>query len=246
MFPYKDDNPRSGPAVITVALVAFNVLVWVFVEGLGTGSALPQAVCTFGIVPGALTGHLAPGASVTLGEGYTCVLGSAPSWVTPLTSMFIHGSWFHLIGNMWFLWLFGDNVEAAMGHARYALFYLVTGLAAVAAQVLGDPHATVPMVGASGAISGVMGAYLVLYPRARVHLLVFLGIFITRVAVPAYVMLGYWFLLQVLGSSVGALQGEGGVAYLAHVGGFVAGAALVLLLRNRTFQTPRDRLLMKT
>lgn len=233
MFPYRDDNPTRGPAVVTAGIVAVNLVVWIFGEGLGAGSALAQAVCRFGLVPGALTGHLAPGTPVPLGEGLTCGVGGAPAWVTPITAMFTHGSWFHLIGNMWFLWLFGDNVEDALGHARYAGFYLATGLAAAAAQVLGDPHSLVPMVGASGAISGVMGAYLILYPTVRVHLLVFLGIFITRVAVPAYVMLGYWFLLQVLGSSFTALGGQGGVAFLAHVGGFLAGVALVLVLQRR-------------
>ena len=144
--------------------------------------------------------------------------------------MFLHGGWLHLIGNMWFLWVFGNNVEDSMGHFRYLVFYLLCGLAAAATQTFVSPSSIVPMVGASGAISGVMGAYVILYPRVRVHMIVFLFIFITRIAVPAYLMLGYWFLLQLLGGS--AAQGEGGVAFWAHVGGFVAGAGLISLFKD--------------
>jgi membrane associated rhomboid family serine protease len=145
--------------------------------------------------------------------------------------MFLHGGWFHLIGNMWFLWLFGNNVEDSMGHVRYLVFYLLCGVAAAATQTAVSPASIVPMVGASGAISGVMGAYVVLYPRVRVHMLVVLFVFITRIVVPAYVMLGYWFLLQLLGGSMA--QGEGGVAFWAHVGGFVAGAVLISMFKDR-------------
>jgi membrane associated rhomboid family serine protease len=159
-----------------------------------------------------------------------CVITGDRSWVTPLSSMFLHGGWFHLIGNMWFLWVFGNNVEDSMGHARYLFFYVVCGLAAAAAQTLVNPASAIPMVGASGAISGVMGAYVVLYPKVRVHMLVILGIFITRIVVPAYLMLGYWFLLQLVG---GGLSGEeGGVAFWAHAGGFVAGAVLIAFFRD--------------
>jgi rhomboid family protein len=159
-----------------------------------------------------------------------CVLGVERHWFTPLSSMFLHGGWLHLIGNMWFLWVFGNNVEDSMGHARYLAFYLLCGLAAAATQTFVSPESIVPMVGASGAISGVMGAYVILYPRVRVHMLVFLFIFVTRIVVPAYLMLGYWFLLQLLGGS--AAQGEGGVAFWAHVGGFVAGAALISVFKD--------------
>jgi membrane associated rhomboid family serine protease len=158
--------------------------------------------------------------------------------------MFAHGGWFHLIGNMWFLWLFGDNVEDVMGHSRYVVFYLLSGLAAAAAQVVAEPGSSLPMVGASGAISGIMGAYVMLFPTVRVHMWVFLGFFMTRAAVPAYVMLGYWFLLQVMGGSLSALQAEGGgVAFMAHVGGFLAGAILVHLFKSRALLAERERLL---
>jgi membrane associated rhomboid family serine protease len=144
--------------------------------------------------------------------------------------MFLHGGWFHLIGNMWFLWVFGNNVEDSMGGARYLVFYIVCGLAAAAAQTLINPSSAVPMVGASGAISGVMGAYIILYPRVRVHMLVILGFFITRIVVPAYLMLGYWLLLQLVG---GALATEsGGVAFWAHAGGFAAGAILIAVFQD--------------
>ena len=148
--------------------------------------------------------------------------------------MFLHGGWLHLLGNMWFLWLFGDNVEDAMGHVRFAVFYLLCGLAAFAAQALADPTSAIPMVGASGAIGGVLGAYARLYPRARVHVLGLFFIFVRRFVVPAVVVLGYWFLLQVL-SGLPALgsPAAGGVAFWAHVGGFLAGLVLVGL-----FSTP--------
>src|SRR4051794_24004602 len=149
-----------------------------------------------------------------------------------LTSMFLHGGWLHLIGNMWFLWLFGNNVEDSMGHGRYLVFYLMCGLAAAAAQTLVNPTSALPMVGASGAISGVMGAYIVLYPRVRIHMLIFLGFFITRAVVPAYLMLGYWLLLQVLGGLPSLGDEAGGVAFWAHAGGFLAGAVLILVFRD--------------
>jgi membrane associated rhomboid family serine protease len=146
--------------------------------------------------------------------------------------MFLHGGWMHLIGNMWFLWLFGNNIEDSMTRPRYVLFYLLCGVAAAVAQVVVDPASGIPMVGASGAISGVMGAYLVLYPRVRVFTLVVLGFFVTTVALPAWVMLIYWMGIQVLSGVVDALGTEGaagGVAFWAHVGGFVAGVVLVKL-----------------
>ena len=147
--------------------------------------------------------------------------------------MFMHGGWFHLLGNMWFLWIFGDNVEDAMGSLRFFCFYLLCGLAAAAAQILADTHSPVPMVGASGAIGGVLGAYVVLYPRVRVEMLIFFGFFITTVAVPAVIMLGYWFLLQFFSGLLSLGNQEGGVAFWAHIGGFLAGVILIPLFKNR-------------
>ena len=146
--------------------------------------------------------------------------------------MFMHGGWFHIIGNLWFLWVFGDNVEDAMGRIRFVFFYLLCGLAAAALQILANPTSPFPMVGASGAISGVMGAYAILYPQARVHVVIFLGFFFQRIVVPAYLMLGYWVLLQLVGAAP-AISGASGIAFWAHIGGFIAGVLLVFLFRNK-------------
>jgi membrane associated rhomboid family serine protease len=233
MFPYKDDNPTLAVPVVTWVLIAANVLVWVFVQGMGTEPRLSASVCELGFIPGEVLGRLPAGTLVPLGGGLACELGSPTAWTTPLTSMFMHGGWMHLVANMWFLWVFGNNVEDSMGRIRFVLFYAACGLLAAFAQAAVNPASAIPMVGASGAISGVMGAYIVLYPRVRVHMIVFLGIFITRIAVPAVFMLGYWFLLQVLGG-IPALESEsGGVAFWAHAGGFVAGMVLVFPFRNR-------------
>jgi membrane associated rhomboid family serine protease len=140
----------------------------------------------------------------------------------------MHGGWLHIIGNMWFLYIFGDNIEDAMGSARFILFYLACGLAAVVVQMVANPASAIPMVGASGAISGVMGAYIILFPRAPVHMLVFFGFFFTRIVVPAFFMLGYWLLLQLFGGFFSLGAASGGVAFWAHVGGFVAGMLLIL------------------
>src|SRR5690606_33660823 len=217
----------------TYGIVAANVLVWIFVQGLGSEPRLSASVCTLGLIPGELLGTAPPGAALQLGPNTYCTISDGAAWHTALTSMFMHGSWLHIISNMWFLWIFGNNVEDAMGHVRFLVFYLLCGLAAAGLQVLSDPDSIVPMVGASGAIGGVMGAYILLYPRVHVHMLVFLGFFVTTLAVPAVVMLGYWFLLQLL-SGFASVGGQGGgVAFWAHVGGFVAGAILVLVFRDR-------------
>lgn len=232
MFPIRDDNPRLSTPWATMAIIGLNVLFWVLVQGLGTEPALSRSVCQLGLVPGDLLDTLPLGTRFQVGPGVACVVGSGQSWHTLFTSMFLHGGWLHLIGNLWFLWIFGNNVEDAMGSFRFVIFYLLCGLAAALLQILFTSNPAVPMVGASGAIGGVMGAYIVLYPRVQVHMLLILGFFVTTVAVPAVFMLGYWFLLQVLGgfSSISA-QG-GGVAFWAHIGGFVAGAALILVFRK--------------
>jgi membrane associated rhomboid family serine protease len=228
MFPYKDENPTVLKPVVTLGIIALNVLVWALVQGLGTPVPLARSVCELGLTPGELLGTVPSGTAVELGRGFACVISGQPHYATVLTSMFLHGGWLHLLGNMWFLWVFGNNIEDAMGHGRFAVFYLICGVAAAAVQVAVQPHSVVPMVGASGAISGVLGAYLLLYPRVRVHTLVFLGFFVTRITLPAYLMLGYWILLQVLGGLPAlAGPGTGGVAFFAHIGGFAAGMVLV-------------------
>jgi membrane associated rhomboid family serine protease len=234
LIPYHDDNATLRPAIVTMGLIAVNVAVWLGVQGAGSEMPLAESVCNLGLIPAELTGTVAPGASFPMGEGVACVTDPGPAYTHVVTSMFLHGSWMHLIGNMWFLWLFGNNIEDSMTHGRFVVFYFVCGLAAAMFQVAADPRSIVPMVGASGAISGVMGAYLVLYPHARVYTLVPLGFMLTSMALPAWAMLLYWAAIQLFSgiSSIGA-DVEGGVAFWAHLGGFLAGLVLVLLFRRR-------------
>lgn len=216
-----------------MVIVVANGLTWLLVQGLGSEPALSYSVCELGVVPGELLQAVAVGTAVPISPGLACVVSAEPNWWTPLTSMFLHGGWFHIVGNMWFLWLFGDNVEDSMGPVRFVVFYLLCGFTAVAAQVAVNPASPVPMVGASGAIGGVMGAYAVLYPKAPVEMLVVLGFYVNRIVVPAFVMLGYWFLLQLMGGLPSLESEGGGVAFWAHIGGFVAGVGLVPLFRDR-------------
>jgi membrane associated rhomboid family serine protease len=227
VFPYHDENATVRTAIVTLGLVVTCVLVWVLVQGAGATNPLAASVCNFGLIPGELTQSLPAGVGFRMTRELVCLTDPGPQYVNVLTSMFLHGGWMHLIGNMWFLWLFGNNIEDSMTRPRFVLFYLLCGLAAAMAQVVADPASRVPMVGASGAISGVMGGYLVLFPRVRVFTMVPLGFFITNLALPAWVMLIYWMLLQFLGGlgSIGAAGG--GVAFWAHIGGFVAGVILV-------------------
>jgi membrane associated rhomboid family serine protease len=245
MIPIRDENPVLRTPLVSLSLIGLNVLAWFLIQGAGAGASLLWSVCELGAIPGELTGEAA-GSVVQLSRSAACALGSEPRWYTAITSMFLHGGWLHLIGNMWFLWIFGNNVEDSMGRGRFLLFYLLCGLAAVAAQVLADPSSPTPMVGASGAIGGVLGAYVMLYPRVAIDLLVFLGFILTTIRVPAFVMLGYWFVLQILGGlpQLGGGGEGGGVAFWAHVGGFVAGALLVWLFRDRVL-VERHRLLAR-
>ena len=229
MIPYHDENETQRPAVVTLVIIVLCTLAWVLVQGAGSDVALARSVCNLGLIPGELTGLLRAGVGFEMGDGLVCVTDAGPQYLNIFTSMFMHGGWMHLIGNMWFLWLFGNNIEDSMTRPRFLIFYLLCGVAAALAQVWIDPNSAIPMVGASGAISGVMGAYLVLYPRVRVFTILPLGFFITTVALPAWVMLIYWMVLQVAGglSSIGAVGG--GVAFMAHVGGFLAGVFLIKL-----------------
>jgi membrane associated rhomboid family serine protease len=229
MFPYRDENETLRTPIVTGALIALNVLSWLFVQGAGFGIALARSVCELGLIPGELTASLAPGTAFPMGEGLVCLTDPGRQISNVFTSMFLHGSWMHLLGNMWFLWIFGNNVEDSMGRLRFVLFYLLCGIAAALGQVVTDPSSPIPMVGASGAISGVMGGYLVLYPNVRVYALVPIGFFLTSMALPAWVMLGYWFLLQFLSGLATFGGGVGGVAFWAHIGGFVAGLVLIKL-----------------
>jgi membrane associated rhomboid family serine protease len=204
------------------------------VQGAGTPLAVAASVCNLGLVPAELTRSVPVGTAFPMGQGLACVIDPSREPAHLITSMFLHGSWMHLLGNMWFLWLFGNNVEDSMTRPRFVVFYLLCGLAAALLQTAVSPESIVPMVGASGAISGVMGAYLVLYPRVRVFTLVPLGFFITTIALPAWAMLLYWAFLQfVSGLGTVFVERQGGVAFWAHVGGFAAGILLVTLFRAR-------------
>lgn len=221
MFPYHDENETERTPIITFALIGLCLAAWVLVQGAGFGQALAASVCNYGLVAGELTGGAPPGSGIPMGNGMYCVVDAGPEYMAIFTSMFLHGGWMHLLGNMWFLWLFGNNVEDAMTRPRFVAFYLLSGIAAAALQVWSDPASAVPMIGASGAISGVMGGYLILYPHVKVYTVMPLGF---TFPLPAWMMLLYWAGIQLLG---GFGAGEGGVAFWAHVGGFVAGAALV-------------------
>ena len=227
MLPIRDDQPRYSTPWVTRFLIALNLLIFFFEAALDRQS-LNFLIGQFGVVPSHLAAFLAGSPRYPL-----------PAVVVPFfTSMFLHGSWMHVIGNMWFLFIFGDNVEDYLGHFKYLVFYILTGLIAMSTQVAISLHSTVPTLGASGAIAGVLGAYFVLYPRARV----LTWFFVFVVWVPAWIILGYWFALQFLSGTATALavqgQNMGGVAFWAHVGGFVSGALLVKVFGERRLRSP--------
>ena len=232
MLPIRDENPSLRTPVATYTLIALNVAVWVLVEGMGSEPALTSSICSLGLIPANFLASIAGQAFGPLPAEPVCPVGVAANPIAPLTSMFLHGGWLHLLGNMWFLHVFGNNVEDAMGRFRFVAFYLLAGLAAAAAQMLAGPGSMIPMIGASGAIGGVMGSYVLLYPRVGVQTFVFLGFWARMMVLPAYLMLGYWFLIQLLTGTFSPSQG-GGVAVWAHVGGFLCGLLLTPLFRNR-------------
>ena len=226
MLPLKDDVPSRSFPLFTVLLIAGNVLAFLYQVSLdltpaaATRGASTAFVMEFGAVPCRITG--------------LCPTEEFPApYVTVFTSMFLHGGLFHIAGNMLYLWIFGDNVEDALGHFRFLGFYLLSGIGAALAQTFMNPESRIPMVGASGAISGVLGAYLFLFPHASVLTLITFGFFIRFVHIPAVIILGFWIVVQVLNGliSVGSRGDEGGVAWFAHLGGFVAGVALLFLFR---------------
>jgi membrane associated rhomboid family serine protease len=234
VIPYHDENETQRTPIVTIVLIALTVGAWLLVQGAGTPTALAASVCNFGLIPGELTLSVPPGTRFPITDRLACVTDEGRQTVTLLTSMFLHGSWMHLLGNMWFLWLFGNNIEDSMTRPRFVAFYLLTGIAAAMMQVLADPGSSVPMVGASGAISGVMGAYLVLFPRVRVYTLVPLGFLLHSMALPAWGMLIYWAFLQFAGGLTSiASEQSGGVAFWAHLGGFLAGLVLVKAFERR-------------
>ena len=234
MIPYRDENETQRTPFVTLALIAGTSYVWLGVQGGGAAVPLAQSVCELGLIPGELTLSLPAGTAFDLGDDLACFTDSGRQTSSIVTSMFLHGSWMHLLGNIWFLWLFGNNIEDSMTRPRFLAFYLLCGLAAAMAQVWANPASGVPMVGASGAISGVMGAYLVLFPRVRVWTMIPLGFFFYSMALPAWVMLIYWAFLQVVGGVTSlAAEQAGGVAFWAHVGGFVAGVVLIKMFERQ-------------
>ena len=224
MIPLWDDIPRTRWPIITVLLIAANCVVF-FQELAAPPAAREQMIAAFSLIPARSTAFV---------SGHP--VGFAGGILPLFTSMFLHGGWMHLIGNMWFLWLFGDNVEDRVGHGRYLLLYLVGGLVGALTHWFFNLNSMVPTVGASGAIAAVMGAYLITFPRARIRTLVPLFIFLTWFDVPAFIILFYWLLLQLLSGVASVAVADpmqGGVAFFAHVGGFLAGIPLMLLLRPR-------------
>ncbi len=222
MIPLRDLNPRRTTPFVTVLIIVANVLVFMYQLSLGPRAG-QQFAFEFGFIPARI--ELAVSGQASLGQAF----------LPMLTSMFLHSGFLHILGNMWFLWIFGDNIEDHLGHFNYLLFYVVCGVGASVAHTIANWGSTLPAVGASGAISGVMGAYIVLFPGSRVVTLVPLVVFFFTVELPAVVILGYWFVLQFL-SGVGSLgvKTTGGVAFWAHIGGFLLGALLVVGSRRRT------------
>jgi rhomboid family protein len=223
MIPLYDENPAIRPPIFTVAFMVVCVLVFFYQVGSSAQDA-EAFILRFGLIPSVLLGdvRLPP------------ELAGVPASFTVVSSMFLHGGWMHLIGNMLFLWIFGNNIEDVLGHGRFILFYLLSGFGAAALQVWADPASQAPMIGASGAISGVLGAYMILFPRARVLTLVFLGIFITTVRIRALWFLGGWFAMQWF-NALASGAAEGGVAWWAHIGGFIAGALALLILKPHKY-----------
>ena len=215
LFPYKDDNPRVLVPYVTYGIITINVLVFIFQFNLGMSNPIGEEnfIYRFGFVPANF------------------------SFIAIFTSMFLHGGFSHIMGNMWFLWVFGDNVEGVLGHAKYALFYILCGLAATISQLLINPESSIPMVGASGAISGVLGMYMIRFPNANVHVFAFIIIFFTTFRIPALFVLGFWFFNQLTSglTSLG-FDTTGGVAWFAHIGGFVAGVMLNQAFKHIRFE----------
>jgi membrane associated rhomboid family serine protease len=246
VIPIKDNIPTDRFPLVTVALILANIIVYVLsIRHGGSLISGPDSheVVKYGAIPYAIT-H--PGTHCgVIGPDLACAkpgpAGTLPTWETVLSSMFMHGSILHIAGNMLFLWIFGNNVEDSMGRVKFIAFYLLGGLAALALQVLVAPNSLAPTIGASGAIAGVLGGYLVLYPRARVLSLVFIILFFTVIELPALVMLGIWFAEQAVFGAVNLTTptgGGGGVAYFAHVGGFAFGAITIRLLATNRKSIP--------
>jgi membrane associated rhomboid family serine protease len=246
MIPLSDEHSTLRPPIMTYAILAALVGTWVFVQGGGFNEPqLAASICNLGMVPGEITHQARLGTAIPLGDGMACIIDNEPiNAFTPLISMFLHGGWLHLLGNCLFVWVFGNNIEDSMGHVRFLVFYLVCGLAAAATHILVQPGSPVPTVGASGAISGILGAYLVLYPLVRVRMLFYFLVFFKVISIPAWAVLLWWFGWQVLSGlpEVTSVRPEvsGGVAVWAHIGGFLTGVVLVKFFENPSLVARRS------
>ncbi len=238
-FPYKDDNPRIVIPYVSYVIIAFNIIVFLYQIGLDF-IASQEFTLSFGLIPATFTNIPRAEITATYAQYLSEIsntrinLDAMPNspFLTIFSSMFMHGGFAHLLGNMLFLWIFGDNVEGTFGHVRFAIFYILCGIGAAASQIIVDVNSMVPMIGASGAISGVLAAYMFRYPHARVHTFVFLFFVITTIQIPAFIVIGIWFATQVL-SGIGtlAVNTGGGVAWFAHIGGFLTGVLLERIFR---------------
>ena len=235
MIPLKDDNPTSSRPVVTYFLIGICVVI--FLMQLGSQSyKTGQLFYSYGLIPSVLMGY----------DQLPMDLYAVPAYLTIFTSMFMHGGFMHLIGNMLYMWIFADNIEDSLGPKKFIIFYLLSGIGAATAQILMDTHSQVPMVGASGAIGGVLGAYLINHPNARVLVLIPFGFFSQLIKIKALYVLGFWFVLQFINSAMMSSQGGGGVAYAAHIGGFVSGVVLILFFnkkikrKTKIIKGPRD------
>lgn len=222
MIPLRDDNPTTVTPVVTVGIIAACTIAFLWQLTLSP-QAQWEVTNALGVIPIVLLG----------GERLPSEIALVPPWFTIVTSMFLHGGWLHLIGNMLYMWIFADNIEDTLGHVPFVIFYVVCGAAAALTQSALDVDSAVPMIGASGAIAGVLGAYLVLFPRAHVLVLLPLGFFSQLIRLPALLVLGFWFVLQFLLGGLAQPTDQGGVAYWAHIGGFVAGVVLIFLIPRR-------------
>ena len=214
MIPYKDDNPTSTTPFVTVGIIALNILV--FLYEVVSPSGMEKFVYSYGAIPDYIL-------------TFEKVQPIHPA-LTIFSAMFMHGGVFHIAGNMLYLWIFGNNIEDKLGHIRFIFFYIFCGIISAYANALTDPQSHIPMIGASGAISGVLGAYLLLFPRAMVHTLVFLGFFVTVIKIPALIVIGFWAIIQLINGLVSTgLAREGGIAWFAHIGGFLSGLLTIKL-----------------
>ena len=249
MIPISDDNPTLRTPVMTWLILGAIFAVWFAVQGgglPGTEMQLARSVCNLGMVPAELTGRAPVGAGFWIIPGQlSCTVDhDRINYLTPLISMFLHGGWGHILGNAIFLWVFGNNVEDSMGPARFLVFYLICGLVAAATQVLLNPTSIAPTVGASGAISGVLGAYMIMYPSVRVHMLFIFVIFFKVFRIPAWIVLVYWFAIQIVTAYLTPTQSNvsGGVAVWAHIGGFISGMLLIKLFEKPELVAERNRI----